>query len=83
MLVLVLVLSAEVFSATQEALILFNGGGPQDAAMTAGVYAYLTAFRLGDMRWGYAAAINLSLGMLHMLMAAIVFRLLNTERVHT
>jgi ABC-type sugar transport system permease subunit len=51
--------------------------------MTAGVYAYLTAFRLGDMRWGYAAAINLSLGMLHMLMAAIVFRLLNTERVHT
>src|SRR5438874_9852566 len=82
MLMLVLVLSAEVFSATQEALILFNGGGPQNAAMTAGVYAYLTAFRLGDMRWGYAAAINLTLGLLHMVMAAIVFRLFNAERAH-
>ena len=82
MLVLVLVLSAEILSATQEALILFNGGGPEDAAMTAGVYAYLTAFRLGDMRWGYAAAINLSLGLIHMAAAALVFRLLGSERVH-
>lgn len=82
MLVLVLVLSAEILSATQEALILFNGGGPQDAAMTAGVYAYLTAFRLGDMRWGYAAAMNLTMGVLHMIIAAVVFRLVSSERVH-
>lgn len=82
MLVLVLVLSAEILSATQEALILFNGGGPEDAAMTAGVYAYLTAFRLGDMRWGYAAAMNLFLGLIHMVAAALVFRLLGSERVH-
>ncbi len=82
MLVLVLVLSAEVLSATQEALILYNGGGPEDAAMTAGVYAYLTAFRLGDMRWGYAAAMNLTLGVIHMVAAVVTFRLLNTERSH-
>ncbi len=79
-LVLVLVLSTEIVSATQEALILFNGPGPQDAAMTLGLYAYLTAFRLGDLRWGYAATMNLTLGLIAMLMAAVVFRLLRTER---
>jgi ABC-type sugar transport system permease subunit len=82
MLVLVLVLAAEVLSATQEALILYNGGGPQDAAMTAGVYAYLTAFRLGDMRWGYAASMNLTLGLIHMLAAVVIFKLLTTDRDH-
>lgn len=81
MLTLVLVLSAEVLSATQEALILFNGGGPQDAALTVGVYAYLTAFRLGDMRWGYAAAMNLIMGILHMCLAALVFKLMRAERL--
>jgi len=81
MLVLVLVLSADVLSATQEALILYNGGGPEDAAMTAGVYAYLTAFRLGDMRWGYAAAMNLTIGVIHMLAAVVIFRSLGSERV--
>jgi ABC-type sugar transport system permease subunit len=81
-LVLVLVLSVEILSATQEALILFNGGGPQDAAMTAGVYAYLTAFRLGDMRWGYAAAINLTLGLMHMALAFVILRWLGSERYH-
>jgi ABC-type sugar transport system permease subunit len=81
-LVLVLVLSAEIVSATQEALILFNGAGPQDSAMTLGLYAYLTAFRLGDLRWGYAAAMNLTLGLLAMLMAATIFRLLRSERLY-
>lgn len=79
---LVLVLSAEIVSATQEALILFNGAGPQDAAMTLGVYAYLTAFRFGDLRWGYAAAMNLTLGILAMIMAATIFRLMRAERLY-
>jgi ABC-type sugar transport system permease subunit len=79
---LVLVLSTSILSATQEALILFNGAGPQDAAMTVGVYAYLTAFRIGDLRWGYAAAMNLTLGLLSMLLAAIVFRSMRSERVY-
>jgi ABC-type sugar transport system permease subunit len=79
---LVLVLSTSILSATQEALILFDGGGPQDAAMTVGVYSYLTAFRIGDLRWGYAAAMNLTLGLLSMLLAAIVFRSMRSERVY-
>jgi ABC-type sugar transport system permease subunit len=80
-LTLVFVLSAEIVSATQEALILFNGGGPEDAAMTLGIYAYMTAFRFGDLRWGYAAAMNLTLGVLAMITAAIVFKAMRTERL--
>ncbi|HEV8635563.1 MAG TPA: sugar ABC transporter permease [Chloroflexota bacterium] len=80
-LTLVLVLSAEIVSATQEALVLFNGGGPEDAAMTLGIYAYMTAFRFGDLRWGYAAAMNLVLGLLAMFSAATIFRLMRTERL--
>lgn len=80
-LTLVLVLSAEIVSATQEALVLFQGGGPEDAAMTLGIYAYMTAFRFGDLRWGYAAAMNLTLGILAMITAGIVFKLMRTERL--
>ncbi len=40
----------------------------------------MVAFRLGDLRWGYAAAMNLSVGILAMILAAMVFRLLRTER---
>jgi len=49
--------------------------------MTAGVYAYLTAFRLGDMRWVYAAAMNLAIGVIHMVAAVVIFRSLGSERV--
>lgn len=80
-LTLVFVLSAEIVSATQEALVLFNGGGPEDAAMTLGIYAYMTAFRFGDLRWGYAAAMNLTLGVLAMLIAGVVFKVMRTERL--
>lgn len=82
MLTVVILLAVDVLghSGTQEALVLFNGGGPEDAARTAGVYAYQTAFRLGDLRWGYAAAMNLTLGISAMLIAAALFRLLRTER---
>jgi multiple sugar transport system permease protein len=81
-LTLVLVLSTSILSATQEALILFDGAGPQDAAMTVGVYAYMTAFRFGDQRWGYAAAMNLTLGLASMVAAATVFRTMRSERVY-
>ena len=80
MLTLVLVLATSILSATQEALILFQGAGPQDGAMTLGVYAYLTAFRIGDLRWGYAAAMNLTVGLASMLLAALVFRVVSRER---
>ena len=82
MLTLVLVFATAILSATQEALILFNGPGPQEAAMTLGVYAYVTAFRIGDLRWGYAAAMNLTLGVASMLLAATVFRAMRSERVY-
>jgi ABC-type sugar transport system permease subunit len=79
-LVLVLITGVLSWAGTQEALILFNGGGPEEAGQTVGVYSYLIAFRLGDLRWGYAAAMNLSVGIIAMILAAIVFRLLRTER---
>jgi ABC-type sugar transport system permease subunit len=79
-LVLVLITGVLSWAGTQEALILFNGGGPQEAGQTVGVYSYLVAFRVGDLRWGYAAAMNLSVGILAMIVAAIVFRTLRSER---
>lgn len=80
-LVLVLMTSVLSWAGTQEALILFAGAGPEEAAQTVGVYSYLVAFRLGDLRWGYAAAMNLTVGILAMIVAAIVFRLLRSERL--
>jgi ABC-type sugar transport system permease subunit len=80
-LVLVLITGVLSWAGTQEALILFNGGGPEEAGQTVGVYSYLVAFRLGDLRWGYSAAMNLSVGILAMILAAIVFRLLRSDRM--
>lgn len=78
---LVLVLSAGVVSATEEMLLMFGSvGGPAEAALTTGLYAYRTAFLTGDMRMGYAASINLILGLIQMAMAALIFRTLRTER---
>lgn len=78
--VLALVLAAGVIGVTAEPMIWYpvdsGPAGPQDAALTAGYYAYKVAFLYGDLRWGYAAAINLVLGILAMCMAAIVFRTL-------
>ncbi|HVC33591.1 MAG TPA: sugar ABC transporter permease [Chloroflexota bacterium] len=79
--VLVLVLSAGVVSATEEMLLMFGSvGGPGESALTAGLYAYRTAFLVGDMRLGYAASINLVLGLIQMAMAGAVFLFFRTER---
>ena len=43
--------------------------GPENAGMLVGRYSYDIAFYLGDMRWGYAAAINLTMGVVSMVMA--------------
>jgi ABC-type sugar transport system permease subunit len=79
---IVLVLAAGVLGTAEESLILFGTtqAGPENAGMLVGRYAYEIAFMLGDRRWGYAAAINLSVGILSMLMAALVFRLARSER---
>lgn len=78
----VLVLAAGVIGTAEESLILFGrtAYGPENAGLLVGRYSYDIAFLIGEMRWGYAAAINLTMGVLSMIMAAIVFRLLRTER---
>jgi multiple sugar transport system permease protein len=79
---LVLVLAAGVLGTAEESLILFGRtqAGPQNAGMLVGRYSYDIAFYLGDMRWGYAAAINLTMGIISMIMAIMVFKWLRSGR---
>lgn len=77
--VLIIALNAGIASATEEALILTDGG-PANATLTIGLYTYQLAFLLGDLRLGYAASISLLLGLLHMGLAGLVFKYLRTER---
>jgi ABC-type sugar transport system permease subunit len=80
--VLVLVLSAGVLGTAEESLIFFpNENGPRNAALLVGRYSYDVAFKLGDMRWGYAAAMSLTVGIISMLASLIVFRVLRNERL--
>jgi multiple sugar transport system permease protein len=79
---LVLVLGTGIIGATVESMALFGGttGGPGQAALTTGVYAYRTAFINGDMRMGYAATMSLTVGLINMLITAVVFTLMRSER---
>ncbi len=78
----ILVLAAGIIGTAEESLIMFGrtSAGPENAGMLVGRYAYDIAFFLGDLRWGYAAAINLTMGLLSMLMAGVIFKLLRGER---
>jgi multiple sugar transport system permease protein len=78
----VFVLGAGVLGAVEEPLIYYGvtDAGPGAAGRLLGRYAYETAFLMGDLRWGYAAAMNLTVGVLSMLISALVFRVLHTER---
>ncbi len=81
---IIFVLAAGVLGGgTEESLILFGlaEAGPQGAGRVAGRYAYETAFLIGDMRWGYAAAINLAIGLTSMVLSAAIFRALRSGRV--
>ena len=90
MIVLVLVLSAGLAGSATEFLVLFSAGagfnpsagtsGPQDSGLILPLYIYRVAFMYGDMRWGYTAAMGLALGIFSMLLSAIAFKLLRTER---
>ncbi len=52
---IIFVLAAGVLGAAEESLIFFpTETGPRNAALLVGRYSYDVAFRLGDMRWGYA-----------------------------
>lgn len=78
--VLIIVLNAGILGATEQALIMTNGG-PQNATLTLGLYIYQQAFQFGDLRLGYAAAMSLLLGLIHMVLAGVTFRVLRTERI--
>ncbi len=79
--VLILALNAGIVSATEEVLALIDPpGGTANAALTIGLYTYLTAFQIGDQRLGYAAAMSLLLGLIHMGLAGLVFKFMRTER---
>lgn len=81
-LTIVFVLNSQLVSAAQEFMLMYGVGnmGPQQVGLTLGYYAYLLAFRWGNLRMGYAAAIWLFLGVLGMVVTAFVFRLMRTER---
>lgn len=78
----ILVLAAGIIGTAEESLIMFGrtSAGPENAGMLVGRYAYDIAFYLGDLRWGYAAAMNLTMGIISMVMAGVVFKLLRAER---
>jgi len=78
---LIFVLSAGIVSATVPMMILTNGG-PAEETLTTGLYLYRQAFstEYSDMRMGYAAAMNLLLGLIHSVLAGIVFKVMGTER---
>ena len=80
---LIFVLAAGVLGTAEESLIFFgvNDAGPEAAGRLVGRYAYELAFLQGDLRWGYAAAINLTVGILSMVISAVIFRALRSGRV--
>ena len=72
---LVLVLYSGIAGATEQMMILTNGG-PQNSTRTVGLYYYQVAFQFGDLRLGYASAMALFLGLISAAMAAFWFRVL-------
>ncbi|HEY3111510.1 MAG TPA: sugar ABC transporter permease, partial [Chloroflexota bacterium] len=80
---IIFVLAAGVLGAAEESLIFFGltDAGPEGAGRLIGRYAYEVAFRLGDLRWGYAAAMNLTVGLMSMAISALIFRALRSGRI--
>lgn len=76
---LVLVLGLATVPAATESMLLLTNGGPRDASRTLGLYAYQTAFQMGDLRLGYASAMSLALGLASALVAWLVFLFLREE----
>lgn len=80
---LIFVLAAGVLGEAEVSLIFFglDDAGPEGAGRIVGRYAYEIAFRQGDLRWGYAAAMNLTVGLISMAISAVIFRVLRSGRV--
>jgi len=79
----IFVLGAGVLGMVEESLVFFGmlDAGPSAAGRVVGRYAYETAFLLGDMRWGYAAAMNLTVGVISIAISLVIFRVLRSERL--
>lgn len=80
---IIFVLAAGVLGTAEVSLVLWGTAeaGPQGAGRLVGRYSYEIAFLLGDLRWGYAAAINLTIGLMSMLVSAVIFRALRSGRI--
>ena len=81
---IIFVLAAGVLGGGVEESLVFFGvtdAGPEGAGRVIGRYAYEIAFREGDLRWGYAAAMNLTVGLMSMAISAVAFRALRSGRV--
>lgn len=78
---IIFVLGAGVLGMVEESLVFFGmvDAGPAAAGRVVGRYAYETAFLQGDMRWGYAAAMNLTVGMISIVISLVIFRILRSE----
>ena len=76
---LIFVMGAGILSATEQ-MMLLTDGGPADATLSTGLYLWRVAFSYGDMRLGYASTMSLFLGLAHTVLAAVIFKTLGTER---
>jgi ABC-type sugar transport system permease subunit len=76
---LVMLLDLATIPTVVDPVLILTGGGPQNQTTTLGFYAYNNAFRLGDLRLGYASAINLVLGLASAAVALIVFQILRGD----
>ncbi len=75
---LVLVLNSSILGATEQMMMMTNGG-PQNSTLTAGLYLYRIAFQQGDLRLGYASAVSLTLGLISSLITLFWFRVLRDK----
>jgi ABC-type sugar transport system permease subunit len=70
---LVIVLGLASIPGVTEPMLLLTNGAPQETTRSLGLYSYQTAFQMGDLRLGYAAAMSLVLGVGSALVALLVF----------
>ena len=73
MMALIIVLNLAVIPMVIDPMLILTNGGPQDASLSLALNAYQIAFQFGDLRLGYAAAMNLVLGLSSALVALAVF----------
>jgi multiple sugar transport system permease protein len=80
---IIFVLAAGVLGEAEASLVFFGltDAGPEGAGRLIGRYAYEVAFLQGDLRWGYAAAINLTVGLISMVISGAIFRALRSGRI--